>query len=143
MRGYPVKDSGRDVKKDEILDAADPRTAWEIGHMTQGPYALDSWRIFCRDILREVATSWNGEGNTEEGFQPEWMRVVPDDKELRAYLRWMWLKEGFQWDPFTGEKEVASERLMKAAIEGKIAWDDKRGMMILEVDVEELRLADL
>ena len=136
--GYPTKSSGRDVKRDEILCNDDARDAWEIGHMTKGPYALDSWRIFCRDILRGEATGWNGEGSATEGFQPEWMRVLPEDKELRAYLRWMWLKEGFAWDPFTGEKEVASDMLMRAAMEGRIMWDDKGGMRIIDdiVDME-------
>lgn len=129
--GYPTKASGRGFK-DEILSDDDERDAWEIGHMTQGPYALDSWRIFCRDVLRGEAEGWNGEGSKKEGFQPEWMRVLPEDKELRAYLRWMWLKEGFEWDPFTGEREVASERLTRAAMEGKITWDEKGGMRILD-----------
>lgn len=87
--------------------------------MTSGPYALDSWRIFCRDVLRGVATGWNGENSKQEGFQPEWMRVLPEDKELRAYLRWMWLKEGFVWDPYTGEKEVAGPELVRAAMGGE------------------------
>jgi methyl-CpG-binding domain protein 4 len=130
VRDYPTKGSGKDIGKDEVLPDDDKRVAWEIGHMTQGPYAIDSWRIFCRDVLRGVAGGWNGEG-AQEGFQPEWMRVLPQDKELRAYLRWMWLKEGFEWDPFTGEKEVASERLMRAAMEGRIAWDDMGGISIL------------
>ncbi len=134
IKGYPEPNDGRDVKKDEILTDSDERVGWEIGHMTSGPYALDSWRIFCRDRLRGVAEGWNGEGNYEEGFQPEWMRVVPEDKELRAFLRWMWLKEGFEWDPFTGEKEVAGEVLMKAAMGGRIAWDDRGGMRILGDD---------
>lgn len=132
VKGYPERDSGKDISRDEVVDDEDPRAAWEIGHMTSGPYALDSWRIFCRDVLRGVATSWNGEGANKEGFQPEWMRVLPEDKELRAYLRWMWLKDGFEWDPFTGEKEVASPELMRAAIEGRIAWDDRGGMRILD-----------
>ncbi|PQE12668.1 pre-mRNA splicing factor protein [Rutstroemia sp. NJR-2017a BBW] len=134
VHDYPTKGQGRDVKKSEVLpdESSDPRPAWEIGHMTQGPYALDSWRIFCRDILRGKAKGWNGEGSEEEGFQPEWMRVLPEDKELRAFLRWMWLKEGFEWDPFTGEKEVAGEELMRAALEGRIAWDDAGGMRVLE-----------
>lgn len=131
VRGYPNPESARDVKKGEILDDDDERHAWEIGHMTQGPYAVDSWRIFCRDRLRGEADSWNGEGRGE-GFQPEWMRVLPQDKELRAYLRWMWLKEGFEWHPFSGEKEVARPELMRAAIEGRIAWDDQGGMQILD-----------
>ncbi|KAH6671039.1 DNA glycosylase [Halenospora varia] len=132
VRGYPSKESGRDIKKNEVITDDDPREAWEMGHMTQGPYALDSWRIFCRDILRGKASGWNGENATEEGFQPEWMRVLPEDKELRAYLRWMWLKEGFEWDPWTGEKDVASKELLVAAGEGRIAWDDKGGMRIIE-----------
>jgi methyl-CpG-binding domain protein 4 len=131
VRGYPNPDSGRDVRKGEILDDEDERDAWEIGHMTQGPYAIDSWRIFCRDKLRGEAEGWNGEGRGE-GFQPEWMRVLPEDKELRAYLRWMWLKEGFEWDPFTGDKEVARPELMRAAMEGRIVWDDQGGMQILD-----------
>ncbi len=131
VRGYPNPESARDVKKGEILDDDDERHAWEIGHMTQGPYAIDSWRIFCRDRLRGEADSWNGEGR-REGFQPEWMRVLPQDKELRVYLRWMWLKEGFEWDPFSGEKEVARPELMRAAIEGRIAWDHQGGMQILD-----------
>ena len=132
VKDYPGKGSGRDVGRDEVIEDEDSREAWEIGHITSGPYALDSWRIFCRDILRGVATSWNGEGAQQEGFQTEWMRVLPQDKELRAYLRWMWLKEGFEWDPLTGEKEVASAELTRAATEGRIAWDDRGGMRILD-----------
>jgi hypothetical protein len=132
VRGYPSPDSGRDASKGEVLADEDEREAWEIGHMTSGPYAIDSWRIFCRDKLRGLADGWNGEGAKQDSFQPEWMRVIPEDKELRAYLRWMWLKEGFEWDPFTGEKEVASERLLRAAMEGRIAWDDRGGMRILD-----------
>jgi hypothetical protein len=44
----------------------------------------------------------------------------------------MWLKEGFEWDPFTGEKEVAGPELMNAAMEGRIEWDDEGGMRILD-----------
>lgn len=50
-----------------------------------GAYALDSWRIFCCDEFR---------GN---GDRDEWRRVVPKDKELRAYCRWRWAKEGIRW----------------------------------------------
>ena len=49
------------------------------------------------------------------------MRVIPEDKELRDLLRWMLLEERFEWDPFTGEKVVASPELMIAAIEGRVA----------------------
>jgi hypothetical protein len=76
---------------DAVADARDRAigSAWEIGHLTQGPYALDSWRIFCRDVLLGRSSHWTGKENAPE-FQPEWMRVLPRDKELRACLRWMW-----------------------------------------------------
>lgn len=137
VKGYPKRDSGRDIERGEVAINPDRHTEWEIGHMTQGPYAIDSWRIFCRDVLREVADSWTGENAKEMNFQPEWMRVLPEDKELRAYLRWMWLKEGFHWDPFTGDKEVAQPDLMEAAMKGKIAWTDLGGMRILGDEYEQ------
>lgn len=66
-----------------------PRSqGWEVAHIPGvGPYALDSWRIWCRDELR-------GDVREEE---EEWRRVVPMDKELRAFLRWKWAKEGRRW----------------------------------------------
>jgi endonuclease III len=134
---YPHPGDGMDVRKGEVLDDEDPRSAWEIGHITQGRYAIDSWRIFCRDILRGVAEGWNGEGATEEGFQPEWMRVRPTDKELIAHLRWMWLKEGFLWDPVTGEKEVAGREVLDAVNSGRMVYDNLGGMRILENDDDE------
>ncbi|KAI0913157.1 DNA glycosylase [Ustulina deusta] len=106
-------------------------TAWEIGHMTQGPYALDSWRIFCRDVLRGEAEDWMG-GGREGEFQPEWMRVLPRDKELRACLRWMWMREGWQWDPATGEKVVLPEALRRAVQEGRVGYDDTGDLRILD-----------
>lgn len=118
VKNYPLPGDGRDVRAGEVFgpedgdrddgdyggdgdgdggdgDAvADARRravgcAWEIGHLTQGPYALDSWRIFCRDVLLGRSRHWTGDGSGP-GFQPEWMRVLPRDKELRACLRWMW-----------------------------------------------------
>lgn len=75
---------------------------WEIAHLPGvGAYALDSWRIFCRDEFRRSAVSSNmvGEKGKEEQVEQEeeWRRVVPKDKELRAYLRWRWAKEGMRW----------------------------------------------
>ncbi|EMT61932.1 Methyl-CpG-binding domain protein 4 [Fusarium odoratissimum] len=103
--------------------------AWEIGHLTQGKYALDSWRIFCRDELLGRATGWNGE-DRDPKLQPEWMRVRPDDKELRAYLRWMWMKEGWEWNPDTGERTVLCEELRNAVNEGRVVYDEKGGLKI-------------
>ncbi|EFX05821.1 pre-mRNA splicing factor [Grosmannia clavigera kw1407] len=79
---------------------------WEIGHLTQGAYTVDSWRIFCRDVLLGRSDSWQGRAGRCHSFQPEWMRVLPRDKELRACLRWMWMKEGWDWDPRTGNRTV-------------------------------------
>lgn len=44
----------------------------------------------------------------------------------------MWLKEGWEWNPFTGDKEIAGPELMRAAMEGNIAWDDAGGMRITD-----------
>lgn len=106
-------------------------TAWEIGHLTTGRYALDSWRIFCRDVLLGRAQDWKGKG-CDPAFQPEWMRVLPEDKELRACLRWMWMKEGWEWDPKTGEKTPLREEMRRAVDEGRVAYDNQGQLQILE-----------
>ena len=107
-----------------------PESAWEIGHLTQGPYAIDSWRIFCRDALLGRAEDWMGKGR-EPTFQPEWMRVLPGDKELRACLRWMWMREGWEWDPVSGERVVLREAMRMAVDEGRVGYDDHGGLVIL------------
>ncbi|RDX41425.1 hypothetical protein OH76DRAFT_218824 [Lentinus brumalis] len=49
-----------------------------------GPYALDSYRIFC-------------------GAEGEWKSVRPTDKELTKYLQWRWAIEAYRkWDPVYG-----------------------------------------
>lgn len=128
-----------DIEENGILESGpSPRTkargfgtTWEIGHLTQGPYAIDSWRIFCRDVLLGRAENWKGRGRSPD-FQPEWMRVLPQDKELRACLRWMWMREGWWWDPLTGEREVLSERMRKAVDEGRVAYDSQGQLRILD-----------
>lgn len=125
VENYPTKNAHHGIAKGEVLadNADDPREgAWEIGHLTKGAYALDSWRIFCRDKLRGLATGWNGEG-ADEGFQPEWMRVMPQDKELRAFLRWCWLREGWLWDADTGEREVVSKDFVEAVNQRRVVWE--------------------
>ncbi|KAL4910823.1 DNA glycosylase [Aspergillus multicolor] len=119
---YPAKMDGRDVKAGECIDDDDDqRVAWEIAHLPGvGAYALDSWRTFCRDELRGLAKDWKGDGASAE-FVPEWKSVLPQDKELRAYLTWMWLKEGWVWDRETGERTRASEKVMRAARRGATA----------------------
>ncbi|KAH6845190.1 DNA glycosylase [Chaetomium sp. MPI-CAGE-AT-0009] len=150
VKNYPRVGDGRDVRVGEefgpedgggelegqAVDAvADARaraigSAWEIGHLTQGPYALDSWRIFCRDVLLGRASHWTGKGNAPE-FQPEWMRVLPRDKELRACLRWMWMREGWEWDPLTGEREPLREDMRRAVDEGRVGYDDSGNLVII------------
>ncbi|ROW11177.1 hypothetical protein VMCG_01156 [Cytospora schulzeri] len=106
-------------------------TSWEIGHLTSGRYALDSWRIFCRDVLLGRAEDWKGQGR-DPSFQPEWMRVLPEDKELRACLRWMWMREGWEWDAMTGEKVPLGEELRLAVDEGRVAYDSSGQLQIVD-----------
>jgi methyl-CpG-binding domain protein 4 len=133
---YPLRDAGKDVKADEILTDDDPRLgAWEIAHLkSMGVYAWDSWRIFCRDELRGVASGYNGEDDLPitdgDSFEPEWKRVQPGDKELRAFLRWMWLREGILWNPETGEKMPANDELMRRAERGEVGeWGDEIALL--------------
>lgn len=175
-RDYPVKGDGRNLKPADVVeeDADEVAGALEIGHMYGcGPYAWDSWRIFCRDVLRGVATGYNGEGvpgyeppaplaaaspvkldnrtsttpakttrreappsssassslssltsSASSDFEPEWKRVIPLDKELRACLRWMWLREGWEWDPLTGNRRPASVQTMREACAGEATWEE-------------------
>ncbi|KAJ0418093.1 5-Methylcytosine G/T mismatch-specific DNA glycosylase [Aspergillus carlsbadensis] len=119
---YPRKLDGRDVKPRECIDDDDTRVAWEIAHLPGvGAYALDSWRIFCRDELQGLARDWQGDGAATNDFVPEWKSVLPQDKELRAYLTWMWLKEGWVWDRVTGQTTRASDKVMRAARRGGTA----------------------
>ncbi|OTB03102.1 hypothetical protein M426DRAFT_74234 [Hypoxylon sp. CI-4A] len=132
VKNYPNAGDGADVQVGEALGPDDARSsAWEIDHMTQGRYAIDSWRIFCRDVLLGRAKDWRGKGREGE-FQPEWMRVLPEDKELRACLRWLWMQEGWSWDPRTGEKDILSEDLRRAVDEGRVAYDDAGELKILD-----------
>lgn len=129
---YPRKLDGRDVGPCECAHDEDHRVAWEIAHLPGvGAYSLDSWRIFCRDELRGLATDWKGTGATTQGFVPEWKSVLPQDKELRAYLTWMWLKEGWIWDRHTGDLTPASEKMLRAAQKGGVAYEED-GNWILE-----------
>lgn len=136
---YPNKGNGRHLKPketvDEDVDDCIEAGALEIAHIYGlGPYAWDSWRIFCRDVFRGVASGYNGEGVSgytplsqtthTSDFEPEWKRVVPLDKELRACLRWMWLREGWEWDPLTGNKKKAAPALMREASDGTATWDE-------------------
>lgn len=133
----PLQKMNNDSLEDSNTSSQEPAVdgedaeAWEVGHMTKGKYAIDSWRIFCRDELLGRALDWNGKGREPE-FQPEWMRVMPDDKELRAYLRWMWMREGWEWDPATGERTVLRDEMQRAVNEGRVEYDETGGLRILD-----------
>ncbi|THY60123.1 DNA glycosylase [Aureobasidium pullulans] len=142
-RDYPNHGNGRQLKPTETVDE-DVNDCAEVGALEiahiygTGAYAWDSWRIFCRDKFRGVAEGYNGEGvpgynpssqaKSESNFEPEWKRVVPLDKELRACLRWMWLREGWEWDPLTGNKKPATPTLMREASDGVATWDEPVAM---------------
>jgi endonuclease III len=122
---YPLKGDGRDIEMDATVEDEDTRVAWEIAYLPGlGPYSHDSWRIFCRDELRGLSESWKGEG-AADGFEPEWKRVLPTDKELRAYLTWMWLKEGWVWNKETGQRTKAEDELLEKARRGGIVQEEQ------------------
>lgn len=118
------------------------REAWEIGHLPVGKYGVDSWRMFCRDRLRglrEVDPPPPDEGRDRdaESEQPEWSRCLPQDKELRAFLRWRWLKLGWDWHPVTGEKKKADERLLEMARNGGVVFEGEEGDWKMKVEDKE------
>jgi len=140
---YPVKGDGKDVRVDEMLDDEDARVAWEISHVPGlGPYSHDSWRIFCRDTLRFPSLAPEPKGRytpfpTTPSFEPEWKRVLPTDKELRAYLTWMWLKEGWVWNKETGERKKADDALMARARGGGIVVEERENNVLSVQGVNE------
>ncbi|KAH8700952.1 hypothetical protein BGW36DRAFT_375294 [Talaromyces proteolyticus] len=135
---YPCKKDGADIGADETIGDDDGRVGWEIAHLPGvGAYAIDSWRIFCRDRLRGF---WSDGSNFEDNdadeggevFEPEWKRVIPQDKELRAYLTWMWLREGWVWDWETGKRTLADAEMMQRAEKGGVVYEALNGEWILE-----------
>lgn len=132
---YPNRDDGKDIRPNEVLpeEEKDTRIAWEVAHLPGlGAYAFDSWRIFCRDELRGL------EPDEEDG---EWTRVVPLDKELRAYLRWRWLKLGWEWDPLTGKKKRADERALAEMGKGGVIIEaDDGGKIVGDRSEHEVRV---
>ncbi|KPI45576.1 uncharacterized protein AB675_692 [Cyphellophora attinorum] len=132
---YPLKGDGKNVAPEEAITDMDERVAWEISHLPGlGPYSHDSWRMFCRDKLRRKATGYRGEGAGED-FEPEWKRVLPKDKELRAWMTWMWMKEGWVWNCETGQRTKAPDELMELARGGGVVVEEhKEGKESLRVE---------
>ncbi|KAL8817253.1 MAG: hypothetical protein Q9223_003876 [Gallowayella weberi] len=149
---YPKLGDGKDIKSSEeaIADETeDPRVAWEVGHLPGiGAYGIDSWRIFCRDELRGLGTATlpdlqaNGDMDAQKNIEgvemrKEWTKVLPLDKELRAYLRWRWLRLGWEWDPRTGERRKAEENTVKEAEGGGVILEGDKGWSLGNAKVEE------
>ncbi|KAF2720265.1 DNA glycosylase [Polychaeton citri CBS 116435] len=144
---YPRKGDHKGISKNDVLeDAVEIGGAIEIAHLPGcGPYAYDSWRIFCRDAMRGVADDYNGLNarsyDNDATFEPEWKRVLPKDKELRACLRWMWLREGWIWNAETGERRQANEAEMEAARRGQMEVRDEKEKKFAKDAVEAQGLA--
>lgn len=139
---YPKRDDGKNVGPGDIINEEDDRVAWEIGQLPGiGVYAIDSWRIFCRDELRGLPTGLPKELTAEskdDESTKEWTRVLAGDKELRAYLRWRWLRNGWEWDPVTGERKKANENELAKAGKGGVIYEGKDGdMMVGDAKGEE------
>ncbi|KAF5017110.1 hypothetical protein F66182_11008, partial [Fusarium sp. NRRL 66182] len=116
---YPLKRDGADVAPDEVVrDEADQggdgqrdtRVAWEIAHLP--------------GVVSSTAAD-------EVGYEPEWKRVLPQDKELRAYLSWKWLQEGSVWNCENGSRKKADKEMMKRAEKGGVAFDGGDGHLIV------------
>ncbi|KAL8641756.1 MAG: hypothetical protein Q9228_001473 [Teloschistes exilis] len=141
---YPMLGDGKDIKSNEepIADETeDPRVAWEVGHLPGiGAYGIDSWRIFCRDELRGLGTSAlpalaDADADARKKLEDaemakEWTRVLPNDKELRAHLRWRWLRLGWEWDPKTGERKKAEEKVVEEAAGGGVICEGEGGWRV-------------
>ena len=132
---YPKRNDGKDVGTGDIVGEDDERVAWEIGQLPGiGVYAIDSWRIFCRDELRGLPTGLPKKLTSEakeEELQKEWTKVLAGDKELRAYLRWRWLRNGWEWDPVTGERKKADEDELAKADEGGVIYEGEKGDIVV------------
>ena len=124
---YPKRGDGRDIKTGDIINEDDERIGWEIGQLPGvGAYAIDSWRIFCRDELRDLPSGLPKELTAEAkeaDIEKEWARVLPLDKELRAYLRWRWLRNGWKWDPVTGDRKRADGAAIAKADKGGVMYE--------------------
>jgi methyl-CpG-binding domain protein 4 len=109
---YPPKDTMPFPIKGREPCGVPQKLSWEISHIPGvGAYALDSWRIFCRDRLRGAP-----EGR---GAEEEWKRVVPKDKELRAYCRWRWAQTGERWEEVGDAWGADAGDVVKATVETK------------------------
>lgn len=135
---YPSRNDGKDISVGHgpVFDE-DARVAWEVGNLPAiGAYAIDSWRIFCRDRLRGLpaglpAMTEMSQQQREEEMSGEWARVLPGDKELRAYLRWRWLRVGWVWDPVSGERKAADSDTIARIEKGGVVVEGSSGAEVL------------
>ncbi|KAF5375026.1 hypothetical protein D9758_000146 [Tetrapyrgos nigripes] len=78
--------------------------ATPISHLPgTGPYALDSYRIFCTAH--------------EDPLSDEWKSVTPSDKELVRFLKWKWATiEGIEWSPEEGSVRPVTVAFLQSLI---------------------------
>lgn len=144
---YPNYGDGKDIKVGEIIGYDDERVAWEIGQLPGcGAYAMDSWRIFCRDEVRGSPMGLPEELTEETKrieLSKEWARVLPLDKELRAYLRWRWLRNGWDWNPVTGERKQADESELARTGKGGVIYEgDHNGLIVGGEEMKDLKAVE-
>ena len=85
----------------------------EVGALPSvGPYAADSYRIFCR------------EEHIRSELRIEWQKVVLQDKELQAWLRWRWLQQGCLYDVREGRNWLAPAEAVARGKEATLSFDD-------------------
>jgi len=140
-RGYVRRDYPRRGADADGGGQGQVENGWAVAHLPGvGPYALDSWRIFGMDALlayggRSSSEELSSEGLSSEGRHggggdddgnydrskgraEEWTRVVPGDKDLRAWLVWRWRKEGMEYDVLTGRRrQVLAEEEERKEVE--------------------------
>lgn len=118
-----IDDEVFEAEENDLANEVYARNAsWEITHITKRHVVIDAWRIFCRDVLLGRAQDWTGTG-AAPGFDPEWKRVSPEDPSLRSFLGWMWMREGWFWDPDTGVKQPLPESTRLAVNQGRVHWN--------------------
>ncbi len=48
------------------------------------------------------------------------------------------MREGWEWDPLTGEREPLREEMRRAVDEGRVGYDDSGNLVILEQATQDV-----
>ncbi|KAL2402465.1 hypothetical protein ABEF95_001812 [Exophiala dermatitidis] len=160
LRGVKAKKQDQDTGREAQKPSQVPAKA-ELVEKEGGQADADPDPVPAVSVTAEKATTRSAETGAEDAvggtdvhegsseaaasdafapFEPEWKRVVPLDKELRAYLTWMWLKEGWVWNKETGQRTKAPEELLAKARGGGIIVEerDSHHLAVKKVDLAEV-----